>query len=41
MGLVPAKHLGKELADLQPHLLQMKEYAINLELSMFLAYRFF
>ncbi|KAH7669798.1 Diphthine--ammonia ligase protein [Dioscorea alata] len=26
MGLVPAKHLGKELADLQPHLLQMKEF---------------
>ncbi|XP_010935947.1 diphthine--ammonia ligase isoform X2 [Elaeis guineensis] len=30
MGLNPAKHLGQELADLQPHLLQMKElYGIN------------
>ncbi|XP_008810325.1 diphthine--ammonia ligase isoform X2 [Phoenix dactylifera] len=30
MGLNPAKHLGQELADLQSHLLQMKElYGIN------------
>ncbi|KAJ0966505.1 hypothetical protein J5N97_023422 [Dioscorea zingiberensis] len=26
MGLVPAKHLGRELVDLQSHLLQMKEF---------------
>ncbi|XP_039116768.1 diphthine--ammonia ligase-like [Dioscorea cayenensis subsp. rotundata] len=28
MGLVPAKHLGKELAELQSHLLQMKEASV-------------
>lgn len=30
MGLHPSKHLGKELSDLQAHLLQMKElYGLN------------
>lgn len=30
MGLIPAKHLGKELSELQPYLLDLKErYGIN------------
>jgi hypothetical protein len=34
MGLKPSAHLGKELAELKSHLLQMNEYVSNCLQSM-------